>query len=1460
MPDFNPFEAVGAAAAPQAPETIPGFGKADGFRYRLIPGTTGIVPEDMQAWKTQQQTDWERAGKPPTLSGSPGAEPNFTAPAGSAAAPQAGKAAFDPFAALGAPVAQEAAGVAPGAPSDASAPPGKKTGYLANIAAGGAEGLAGLINAASDPFGNLVGKPAVIIGMALHDALAPVFGYQPLSDDFRHFALDESPEGNLGYEQPGTNIVRKLADAFGAPLSDIVPATPGEGMARAGAQGVVGGALAGGVGAVAGAVGGIIGHAAAEAAPDRYKDVAGLVGNLAGGTAAAGGAAGLRGTAGMAQKGYQGVRQPLGIGPLETPVNPATGLPFVHSETGEPISHPAGQLDLAGKQIRDAAGPGGVGPSRPGPIIEGSQPTLGQEEGNLGLLGLERRLRSQNKTPFTAAEAENMVGRVKALEGMLGPEEAGAAAGKFFADQRARLEKFGDEAEASARSVAEGKAGDLPTGVSDQDMGAAHRTALEALRKPVMQAAGRLYDAVDPDGTLAVGVKSVADVAKKLKAQVNQRMGGKLSAEEEGVLDAAANMRSVELFSDLRDLDSEASAAQRAIKTSLSLGAESKAFARVTQLRNAIAQAMDTAVEAATKKDPAVGKRLAEEAPRAAENAPGASDAVFTPSGDRVGVRYRLREAGDLITSHNDDMSVNPEFPAELQPRQRERAASQQQVDRIASRLNPEQLGGSSSLNEGAPIVGPDGVVESGNARTIALRRVLAEGGDAADRYRAWLKAQGYDADGMKAPVLVRERTSSMTPEERARFAEEATAPTGLAMSASEKAGVDAGRITPAMLSLLKPGEIGSAANREFVRAFVHGVAESAEHNALFTEKNGLSLEGAQRIRSALMQRAYGDRELVSAVAESGDENIRGFGNALADAAPSFARLRGQIESGRVDAGTDIGPDLLEAVRLIRKAKTESVSLADVVGQTDMFGADRPALTEALLHEAYGDNLTGRLSQARMGDLLRFYAEEAEKQTTASRLFGANAGAAEILAEGIKRGRSIGSAGSDGAGPGAAGHEGGGLGHAPAGEAASSGVGVAEGARQGDLTKPPLVANLDRENVSALRAANKFYAEYKDIWRRGGVGEVLRSAAGSLGFKVGDSAVPSKLFRPGAAGAEAADSLIKATGSPEAVVALLGDYPAASFRRAAEKNGLIDPVKAKAWIDKHQAALDKLPGLRDKFSDAAAATRELERVSAENQAKIKEFQESAARHYLNKAGEPLDSKASMQSLLGSRTAAADAREIMTSMKGDEAAIDGFRRNLIEHVIEKTRASPEAGTTGVREIKPGIFKALIEDPRNQAVMRIVLGDDGLNALKAIGIDMEEAARAANATKIPGSPGTAADAHALARHMGSNLGVIGQVVIGEMIGNVMEAALTHGPGIAGGILGTGLAATGAVINGMRLAGLATVDDLVTQGVLQPDLGRLLARRVNLDKNPDILAKLIKRIGAIGVSSATRKEDER
>lgn len=318
----------------------------------------------------------------------------------------------------------------------------------------------------------------------------------------------------------------------------------------------------------------------------------------------------------------------------------------------------------------------------------------------------------------------------------------------------------------------------------------------------------------------------------------------------------------------------------------------------------------------------------------------GSATTFSTESGARIDANYALVNASELNTSHDERLKKNPSYPAELQPRERDRAASEMQISGIAQRLDPARLGESADAATGAPIIGADGLVESGNARSIALKRVYQSEPEKADAYRKYLvdNAQRFGLDpraiaDMPAPVLVRIRK---TPVDRAEFARQANASTVAQMSPSEQARSDASRID--VMDDLRPDDNGDfATSRDFIRRFV-GKLPATEQSGMLDANGQLSQAGYARVRNAVLAKAYGESPVLVRMVESMDDSQRNIGKALVQAAPEVAKMRQDIKDGALHKA-DITVDLLAAVDEINRLKEGGRSVADALAQGSMFGA-----------------------------------------------------------------------------------------------------------------------------------------------------------------------------------------------------------------------------------------------------------------------------------------------------------------------------------------------------------------------------------------------------------------------------------------------------------------------------------------------------------------------------------------
>lgn len=372
------------------------------------------------------------------------------------------------------------------------------------------------------------------------------------------------------------------------------------------------------------------------------------------------------------------------------------------------------------------------------------------------------------------------------------------------------------------------------------------------------------------------------------------------------------------------------------------------------------------AAPAKTEKPPAEKKEVPPEKPAETEKrelkplkplSEGNTVTAYTDNNDPIEVKYALAEAGDLVTSHDTALNVSPDYPKELQPRQRERAASETQINRIAGRLNPARLGENPMISDGAPVVGPDGVVETGNGRTIAIKRVYESKPDKAKLYKDWLveNADKFGIDpksieGAKQPILIRVRQTKV---DRVAFTQEGNVATVAEMSAAEIATQDAKKLGPKVLSLFVPnedGRIDSAANRSFISAFIADVVPSSERGKMMdAEGRAVTQDGIRRIRNAVFARVYGNALALEKLAEDTDVNVRNQVNSMVNAAPMLLEIKEGIKKGDYFP-LDITEDIAAAMVKLSDLRDSKMPVDGYLKQMSLFGEELTNIGKAVLN------------------------------------------------------------------------------------------------------------------------------------------------------------------------------------------------------------------------------------------------------------------------------------------------------------------------------------------------------------------------------------------------------------------------------------------------------------------------------------------------------------------------------
>jgi hypothetical protein len=345
--------------------------------------------------------------------------------------------------------------------------------------------------------------------------------------------------------------------------------------------------------------------------------------------------------------------------------------------------------------------------------------------------------------------------------------------------------------------------------------------------------------------------------------------------------------------------------------------------------------------------DLAQGKRLSH--PKGLRKSPFVQDVngqkvseAIAPNGQKVWVGWQVVDLSKLRTSHDPwTLQVNSAYPQELQPRDRSRKSYADQIGRLVAQFDPALLVWSATISDGAPIVGDDGVVESGNGRTMALSRVYRTGGAKADEYRQAVKLWAAELEipvpKVPHPVLVRVRQTAV---DRAEFARMANVSAMQLMSAGEQAVTDAASMTADLILQLDPDRsVGAGANSGFVDGFIAQVAGRTARGQLVDEKGRLSKSGENRIDLAIFAFAYGAEAqiLINELAEVRESDLRTALSGMLDGAARVARLRAGIAAGLYHAQHDPSDGLVHMANFVRAAKLAGQTVDQRLAQATMF-------------------------------------------------------------------------------------------------------------------------------------------------------------------------------------------------------------------------------------------------------------------------------------------------------------------------------------------------------------------------------------------------------------------------------------------------------------------------------------------------------------------------------------------
>ena len=362
-----------------------------------------------------------------------------------------------------------------------------------------------------------------------------------------------------------------------------------------------------------------------------------------------------------------------------------------------------------------------------------------------------------------------------------------------------------------------------------------------------------------------------------------------------------------------------------------------------------------------------------------------------------------------------------------------------------------------------------------------------------------------------------------------------------------------------------------------------------------------------------------------------------------------------------IDAGHDITVDLMNAARAVIRARDAGRPVAEVLNQADMFGGEVSLLAKSLILNSNGQVA----SRAQIASRLERYAAEAQKNLAAPSMFGDVVKPSDVLRTALK----------------------------------NEGVETVELAPKSAALQAGPEANFDEGAAQRLRAASAATRARAQTFDQGPVGDLLRQRSGSADYRLPDSAVPGKLWAPGARGAETVQAYGAAAGSKAAIE----EAAAESLRREAmTPEGIIDAGKFANWKKRYADAIRALPDdVRSTFDNAASASQAYEEAAMARKAAIDASQTTLAKRLAGLSNSQ-DITRTVGSIFGSRNAVEQMRELVDKLKGSPEALEGLKKAVADHIASLATGTTEAGASGINKVNASAFQLFVA--RNGPVLK------------------------------------------------------------------------------------------------------------------------------------------------------------
>lgn len=362
-----------------------------------------------------------------------------------------------------------------------------------------------------------------------------------------------------------------------------------------------------------------------------------------------------------------------------------------------------------------------------------------------------------------------------------------------------------------------------------------------------------------------------------------------------------------------------------------------------------------------------------------------------------------------------------------------------------------------------------------------------------------------------------------------------------------------------------------------------------------------------------------------------------------------------------------------------------------------------------------------------------------------------------------------------------------------------------------------------------LGSANKATIDRKARFEKGVVGEALYPGPTVGTYRARASAVPGKLFQPGAKGYEAVKEYHAAAGARRDAVEPLQHAAMDALRGKIGADGVLKQADLNAFKSRYSNALRAMdevsPGFSSKFDSAPKATDAMLAAKAQRDRALKDYQAGAVGKIM-KAGSSDEVVTRVGDALKAKDGVTQTKALVAAAKENPDALAGLRTAAAQSMAKEFTSLHEAGTSGDRDIEGNRFRKVFE-ARKPALAEVLPPEDMENYEK-VANDLDRTARSIRnrASAGPGTAGDLAQAEKAGGHggHGSPSSFLGAVVTGAIIGHEVHGG-AHGAAY-GGAAGAG----SYLLKTLRSAGIHNRDAMVADALLNPDRARQYIKRLS------------------------------